>query len=777
MNDSNGTNSTVAIIQARMGSSRLQGKVLLPLAGHTMLDHIVERLRQVPSVDRIVVATTATESDRPLVEYCRDNDFEVFAFDGDDDDLLGRYIACGERYGADIIVMVCGDCPLFDTAGVEQRVALMKRRPELDFVDFEQPTIEGGVAVLRLSTYRRIADMAADAAHREHAALYLMEHPSEFETALVPTDPAYQHIKHRLWLDTPADYAFLREVYRRLYRQDALIDLHDVVDLLKSDAALCAINAHVTQKPVRAQGHFLCVEVGGLGPAERQTAARLAHLLIERHNLGLRLHAGDLDTATRDEWSARQLRTGARAAAPHEASLTLHADDNVLQPLAPNAEGQPQLALGIAGDVDTERAAELIAAHLGQQSGDLGHFVATLHSSDDGSHLLHSDCPLCGARDARGIWRHGSGVGDAICGRCGHVYLDRRPAPAVIRAGYDDFKQHYDDAYLRDPDGPISQLAAERARHLTELLPGQVNTVMELGCGYGHFLDRFDAAAVRVGIEPSGEQAVFARRHFGLAEIWQCGYEALRHTPDSWPAEGFDLICSFHVLEHVEQPREFIRYIKRHLKADGHLCLAVPNLLTLSPDLIELFFMVRGLHLHSFSPAVLTGLLVSEGFEIIELRDEPQIPMLRSSMMLVARPATATWSHAGAVDTQPLLAAARRFHDRLDGNLGRLSRRLADWQAGGERVFVYGGGVHSRALLELAAVDPAQVTGIVDDDPAKQGSRIAGIDVVDFDTARAMGATVFLVSSLASEANILQRLEEVLHGEANVFGVYRDIFD
>lgn len=760
-----------------MGSSRLPGKVMLPLAGHEMLYHIIERLKRVPSLDHIVVATMAGESDEPIVEYCRRNDYEVFAYQGDEDDLLGRYIACGDQYAADVIVMVCGDCPLFDPVGVESRVQLLRQKPDIESADFDAPTIEGGVAVLRLATYKKIAGLVADAAHREHATLYLMEHPSLFNTDVVTTDPAYRDIKHRLWLDTPADYAFLREVYRRLYRAGEVIDLHDVVAQLKADQGLCALNAHVTQKQVRPQGCSICLEVTDLDVMAMDSAIALAHSMIERHNMGVRLFTVDLNDEAIGLWQAQQIHVTDQPPRPSEALVYLHAGEDGFVPLKPGEGGEPRVRIGLADQHKLAMNTDLLAAYLGQQSGDEGHFVATLRSSDDGSHLCSSDCPLCGGTEHSRVWQHDSGVASVMCDACGHVFLGTRPAPETIKAGYGDFKQHYDEAYLLDPEGPVAGLANTRYQYVSSLVEGHVENVLELGCGYGHFLSQFDRTALRVGIEPSAEQARFARKHFALSELWQCGYEAFSQSPKRWPETGFDLICSFHVLEHVEQPRDFIRFVKSHLQPDGRLCLAVPNLLTLSPDLIELFFLVRGLHLHAFSPVMLENLLLSEGFEIIDIREEPEIPMLRSSMVVTARLSEKGVINTKPVDTQGNFAAARRFHLVLDAKLEKLRMKLSSWKDRADLVFIYGGGVHTRALLELAATDCTCVAGIIDDDPAKQGSSITGIDIVDFDTAREMGMSVVLVSSLASETKILRRLEGVLQGAVSVVGIYRDIFN
>lgn len=768
--------NTVAIIQARMGSSRLPNKVLLPLAGSELLIHIVERLKSVPSLDHIIVATTAGETDNPIVEFCAQRGISVFAYGGAEDDLLGRYIECGEQYSADAIVMVCGDCPLFDPVGVEQRVQLLLQKPTVEYAQYSGPTIEGGVAVLRLATFKKIAGLVKDAAHHEHATLFLMEHPDQFKIDSVEVDKAFRDIKHRLWLDTPADYAFLSELYKRLHRPGEVIDLHQVVDLLKTDEGLCALNAHVTQKQVRPYGYSVCLDLTGLEEGFDEKAIAVAHRLIEQYNIGLRLLARGLNEQQIQLWNNQQIHHSDALPKSSEAIVVIHGGSEGMVPMSPGEDGAPRLSFGMADNAKIEKNIRLLAAYLGQQGGDSGHFVATLHSSSDGSHLYSSDCPLCGGDQYQLLWRHSSGVTNAVCEACGHVFLAKRPAPETIKASYADFKQSYDEAYLLDHRNPLFALANSRYQYLNSFAGSEVGAVLEVGCGYGHFLSHFTESVFKVGIEPSAEQASFARRNFAIAELWQCGYEALQPSPESWPESGFDWICSYHVLEHVEQPRDFLGFIKRNLASGGILCLAVPNLQTLSPDLIELFFITRGLHLHSFSVEVLENLLVSEGFEILDIKNEAETPMLRSSMIVVAKLAESGASVSKPVDQKAIVDAGRRFHAEIDDRLDRLRLRLTEWQQQQKVVFIYGGGVHTKALLELSGIDNSLVVGIIDDDPEKQGDSIQGLDIVAYQTAIDLRADVILVSSLASEINILTRLRQESLSHLELVGIYSDIF-
>jgi FlaA1/EpsC-like NDP-sugar epimerase len=147
-------------------------------------------------------------------------------------------------------------------------------------------------------------------------------------------------------------------------------------------------------------------------------------------------------------------------------------------------------------------------------------------------------------------------------------------------------------------------------------------------------------------------------------------------------------------------------------------------------------------------------------------------------MLFIARPAA-----RGAVlptpvsDVEASLSAARRFHDRLVGGLNRLRDQVAEWRDHGQRVAVYGGGMHTRALFELADLDLATVTAVIDEDPAKAGTAIAGIPVISFSEAIAAAPDVILISTLASEDALLDRLPGKVPAGTRIFGIYRHFFE
>lgn len=387
-------------------------------------------------------------------------------------------------------------------------------------------------------------------------------------------------------------------------------------------------------------------------------------------------------------------------------------------------------------------------------------------------------CPLCGSWNQEEIWSHQTGVTNGICLNCGHIHLTRQISEDALQSSYEEYRQSYPETYLKDEANPLFAIARSRHSFLEQHLLQPPRSILEIGCGYGHFLILTPRECFRAGIEPSYEQAGFARANFGLAGIWQGPYEKLVEIPPDWPQDGFDLICCFHVLEHVKDPGMLLRFAHRLLTPGGYLCLAVPDIHTLSPDLIELFFLARNWHLHTFYPQSLAWFLQRNGFEILKIMAEEPIPMLRSSFITLARaitsPATEPISRPESDDARQALVS---FHETLKARLRKVVEAFTRWFSLEKKVAIYGGGIHTQALLELTGVSPDQVKMIIDDDPVKQGKTLQGIVIYHYQEALAQGVDVIVVSSLASEHLILAHLQDAAPEDLEVVGIYRDLME
>ena len=233
-----------AIIQARMGSSRLPGKVLLDIDGRSMLARVVERVCRAATVDRVIVATTSEALDDPLVAHAASLPVEVFR--GDAHDVLDRYYRAASQFALDLVVRITSDCPLLDP-GLLDRVVALARESEVAYAaDTLVRHFPRGldVEVFPFTTLEKAWREATSFHHRAHVTPYILDHPEKFSTRGI-TDPVDR--SHWRWtVDTDEDLAFVREIYRELGTPD--FTWTDVLQILDRRPELIQINARVRQK-------------------------------------------------------------------------------------------------------------------------------------------------------------------------------------------------------------------------------------------------------------------------------------------------------------------------------------------------------------------------------------------------------------------------------------------------------------------------------------------------------------------------------------------------
>lgn len=239
---------TVATIEARMTSSRLPGKVLLPAAGRPMLDHLVRRLRAVPSLDEIVLATTINRADDVLESFARTAG--VACYRGSEDDVMERVIGAASSVEADVIVEITADCPIIDPELVEQTIR-MYRAHQADYVSnchVRSYPIGMDTQVFRLETLRRSAALTTDALDREHVSLHMRNHPELFPHVHLVAPPEVHWPELGLTLDERADYELLKTVIEHFSASRPLFGCLDIVRLLRERPDLVAINQAVGRK-------------------------------------------------------------------------------------------------------------------------------------------------------------------------------------------------------------------------------------------------------------------------------------------------------------------------------------------------------------------------------------------------------------------------------------------------------------------------------------------------------------------------------------------------
>lgn len=241
---------TVAIIEARMRSTRLPGKVLAPVLGRPLLELLVERLARATRLDGVVVATTTHPDDAAVEALARR--LGVGCFRGSEEDVLDRVLRAARAFTVDTIVEITGDCPLIDPAVVDGLVAAY-RAGGFDYVsNVLRRTYPRGLdaQVFSTATLEEVARLTRDPADREHVSLYIYTHPERFALHNVPSALPAKWWDLRLTVDTAADLALVTVIYESLYPQNPAFGLADVLGLLERRPELIDLNRHVEQKRV-----------------------------------------------------------------------------------------------------------------------------------------------------------------------------------------------------------------------------------------------------------------------------------------------------------------------------------------------------------------------------------------------------------------------------------------------------------------------------------------------------------------------------------------------
>ncbi|MBK8010197.1 MAG: glycosyltransferase family protein [Deltaproteobacteria bacterium] len=237
----------LVVVQARVGSSRFPGKVLLPLEDRPLLLRLLERVSAATTRFEIVVATTTQSEDDDLAAVATSAGYDVYR--GHRDDLLDRHFQAARARQADVVVKIPSDCPLIDPDIIDLVLdAFSAHRGEVDFVSNLHPaTYPDGndVEVMSFAALECAWREAQEPFQREHTTPFIWDQPNRFRVLNVAWPSGRDlSMSHRFTIDYPEDYAFIAAIYQRLYRpEDAVFRLDEILDLLEAEPNLRAINA------------------------------------------------------------------------------------------------------------------------------------------------------------------------------------------------------------------------------------------------------------------------------------------------------------------------------------------------------------------------------------------------------------------------------------------------------------------------------------------------------------------------------------------------------
>ena len=239
-----------AIVEARMTSSRLPGKVLLEACGKPMLEILINRLKLTPSLHEIVLATTSNPQDDILEDFAKNLGIKYFR--GSETDVMGRVIGAAKYVTADLIVEITGDCPLIDSELVEQTIQMYQNN-NADYVSnsFIRSYPDGmDVQVYSLKNLELSYSMTNDPLDREHVTLHMYSNPTLFSKLNLIAPPELNWPELGLTLDEKADYIFLKKILENFHPNSVEFKCLDIIKLLKENPDWLKINYDIKRKGI-----------------------------------------------------------------------------------------------------------------------------------------------------------------------------------------------------------------------------------------------------------------------------------------------------------------------------------------------------------------------------------------------------------------------------------------------------------------------------------------------------------------------------------------------
>jgi len=242
----------VAIIQARMGSTRMPGKVLKPLLGKPMLLYIVERLRKAKGIDDVVIATSERPENDKIREFCKENHINYFS--GSEENVLDRFYKAAKEDKADIVIRVTGDCPLIDPQLIEKVVEFFLEN-NYDFIglatgagvaneEFKGFRFPDGVdtEIFRFDILETAWKEAKEALETEHVTPFIWKRPERFKVYTYKSDVDYSQMR---WVvDNKEDFDLIESIYKELYSRKPNFGIQEVVNFFKKNPELLEKNKH-----------------------------------------------------------------------------------------------------------------------------------------------------------------------------------------------------------------------------------------------------------------------------------------------------------------------------------------------------------------------------------------------------------------------------------------------------------------------------------------------------------------------------------------------------
>jgi len=233
-----------AIIQARMGSSRLPNKVLMDIDGKPSLKFMIDRVAKSKYIEKIIVATTTNERDKVIVDFCIKNN--VLFYCGSENDVLDRYYQTSKNNDVKIIIRLTSDCPLIDPILIDKTIDLYFNKAVNYAANAVPPEVKkypdgSDVEVFSFKDLTRAWIESKDIKDREHVTFYFWKKDKDFTTAML--DNKYDWGKYRITVDYKEDLELVRKIVDILNSKNEFGYTNEIIDILEKDEELCKINS------------------------------------------------------------------------------------------------------------------------------------------------------------------------------------------------------------------------------------------------------------------------------------------------------------------------------------------------------------------------------------------------------------------------------------------------------------------------------------------------------------------------------------------------------
>jgi len=238
----------LCLLQARMKSSRFPGKIMKPILGKPMIQHILDSLSYSTMIDDVIVVTTTNPKDDVLVQYLDKKNIKYFR--GNENDVLKRYIDAVSQFGGDYVVRITADNPLTDPNIVDM-VIRKALKNKVDYASNNlQKTFPLGffVEVISRKILEKLEKLTQDQSDREHVTLYIHKNKNSFKVFNLTAPQEFFYPDWRLTVDTKEDFELIKHVFENLYTDHKPIRYEEVINFLKENPDLLKINQNIKQK-------------------------------------------------------------------------------------------------------------------------------------------------------------------------------------------------------------------------------------------------------------------------------------------------------------------------------------------------------------------------------------------------------------------------------------------------------------------------------------------------------------------------------------------------